>query len=58
MDCSPPGSFVHGILQAILEWVISSSNISLCMCVYVYKTNAGEGVEKEKPSYTIGGNVI
>ena len=23
MDCSPPGSFVHGILQArILEWVI------------------------------------
>ena len=22
MDCSPPGSFVHGILQArILEWV-------------------------------------
>ena len=29
MDCSPPGSFVHGILQArILEWVaISFSNI-------------------------------
>ena len=28
MDCSPPGSFVHGILQArILEWVaISMSN--------------------------------
>ena len=23
MDCSPPGSFVHGILQArILEWVL------------------------------------
>ena len=23
MDCSPPGSFVHGILQArILEWVV------------------------------------
>ena len=22
MDCSPPGSFVHGILQArILEWI-------------------------------------
>ena len=21
MDCSPPGSPVHGILQAILEWV-------------------------------------
>ena len=29
MDCSPPGSSVHGILQArILEWVaISFSNI-------------------------------
>ena len=25
MDCSPPGSFIHGILQArILEWVASS----------------------------------
>ena len=25
MDCSPPGSFVHGILQArILEWVAVS----------------------------------
>ena len=25
MDCSPPGSFVHGILQArILEWVAIS----------------------------------
>ena len=27
MDCSPPGSFVHGILQArILEWVAISSS--------------------------------
>ena len=26
MDCSPPGSFVHGIFQArILEWVAISS---------------------------------
>ena len=24
MDCSPPGSSVHGILQAILEWVAIS----------------------------------
>ena len=25
MDCSPPGSYVHGILQArILEWVAHS----------------------------------
>ena len=27
MDCSPPGSYVHGILQArILEWVAISSS--------------------------------
>ena len=27
MDCSPPGSFIHGILQArILEWVAISSS--------------------------------
>ena len=32
MDCSPPGSSVHGLLQArILEWVaISSSSRSCC----------------------------
>jgi len=24
MDCSPPGSSVHGILQAILDWVAIS----------------------------------
>ena len=29
MDCSPPGSFVHGILQArILEWVAFPSRES------------------------------
>ena len=34
MDCSPPGSSVHGILQArILEWfAISFSNCLLFMC--------------------------
>ena len=30
MDCSPPGSFVHGILQArILEWVATSFSLSM-----------------------------
>ena len=30
MDCSPPGSFVHGILQArTLEWVAISFSIKL-----------------------------
>ena len=29
MDCSPPGSSVHGILQAILDWVaIPSPGVS------------------------------
>ena len=28
MDCSPPGSFVHGILQArILKWVAIPGNL-------------------------------
>ena len=26
VDCSPPGSSAHGILQAILEWVTISSS--------------------------------
>ena len=26
MDCSPPGSSVHGILQGILEWVAMPSS--------------------------------
>ena len=31
MDCSPPGSSIHGILQArILEWVIISSSRGSC----------------------------
>ena len=31
MDCKPPGSSVHGILQAtVLEWVaVSSSRVSI-----------------------------
>ena len=34
MDCSPPGSYVQGILQArILEWIaISFSSLELTMC--------------------------
>ena len=36
MDCSPPGSSVHGIFQArVLEWVaIAFSNILLRRCVF------------------------
>ena len=32
MDCSPPGSSVHGILQArILEWIAISFSRGLCV---------------------------
>ena len=38
MDCSPPGSFVHGIFQArVLEWVsiaFSEKNIYFCFIDY------------------------
>ena len=35
MDCSPPGSSVHGILKArILEWVATS--VFLCLSIYFY----------------------
>ena len=41
MDCSPPGSSVHGIFQArVLEWgTIAFSNyiyIYIYVCIYVY----------------------
>ena len=38
MDCSPPGSSVHGILQAtILEWVASMYvYVYMYVCVYIY----------------------
>ena len=42
MDCSPPGSSVHGILQTrILEWVAISFSIRyllfLCVCMWKFK---------------------
>ena len=39
MDCSPPGSSVHGILQArVLEWVaIAFSNLILAITNYISK---------------------
>ena len=36
LDCSPPGSSVHGILQArILQWVAIA--FSTCMYIYTYE---------------------
>ena len=38
MDCSLPGSSVHGIFQArVLEWgAIAFSGYIVCVCVYIY----------------------
>ena len=38
MDCSPPGSPVHGIFQArVLEWVTNAlSHVYVCVCTYIY----------------------
>ena len=37
MDCSPPGSSVHGILQArILDGVALSFSRTICVYVYIY----------------------
>ena len=38
MDCSLPGSSVHGIFQArVLEWgAIAFSDMYVCMCVCIY----------------------
>ena len=37
MDCSPPGSFVHGIFQAkILEWAAIAFSILISACVICY----------------------
>ena len=38
MDCSPPGSSIHGIFQArVLEWVaIAFSIIYTYICIYLY----------------------
>ena len=46
MDCSTPGSFVHGILQArILEWVAISFSLSMYVdCnLQVFMQFSGEG---------------
>ena len=56
MDCSLPGSPVHGIPQArVLEWgAVALSEWLLSKSLQT--VNAGEGAEKTEPSYTVGGN--
>ena len=36
MDCSPPGSSVHGIFQArVLEWVAIAFSKYICINLYI-----------------------
>ena len=40
MDCSPPGSPVHGIFQArVLEWGAIAFSIFIYMCVKTHTNN-------------------
>ena len=59
IDDSPPGSLVPGILQArTMEWVVIAFSIwsEWLLSESLQTINAGEGVEKREPSYTVGGN--
>ena len=60
MDCSLPGSSIHGIFQArVLEWgAIAFSDQSewpSSKCLQV--ANAGEGMKKRKSSDSSSGNI-
>ena len=55
MDCSPPGSSVHGVLQArILRWVQFSSVIQLCpaLCDPMNCSTPGLPVHHQLPEST------
>ena len=59
MDCSLRGSSVHGISQArVLEWgaVAFFGQSEWLLSKSLQIINAGKGMEKREPSYTIGGN--
>jgi len=58
MDCCPPGSSVHGTLQArVLEWgAIAFSRSGQVSSKTLQITKAGESVERREPSYTVDGN--
>ena len=60
MDCSLPGSSVHGIFQTrVLEWVaIAFSFIPIRVAIKKNRiTNIDEDVDKLEPSCILGGNV-
>ena len=36
MDCSPPGSSIHGIFQARVHLWLSNILLCMCVCIYIY----------------------
>ena len=54
MDCSPPGSSVHGILQAkILQWVaISVRNLSAVQETRIQSLGRDDPLEKETATHS------
>ena len=61
MDCSPPGSSVHGIFQArVLEWVaiaFSSHVLEWLLSKRLEIASVGEDVEERGPLCTVGEGV-
>ena len=54
MDCSPPGSSVHGIFQArVLEWGAIAFSIYMYRCVYIYIERETE-TERQKEFPVMG----
>ena len=59
MDCSPPGSSIHGIFQA--RKTIMKHHLTLVRMAITRKSTNNfnkywGAVEKKEPSYTVGGN--
>ena len=57
MDCSLPGSSIHGILQArVLEWG-AITPVRMTIIQKIEATDACEDMMKREPLYTGGGNL-
>ena len=58
MDCSPPGSSIHGILQArILEWVAICLSKVLCkLTSWICKNGLSSPWEPDRPKIEVQGN--
>ena len=57
MDCSLPGSSIHGILQArVLEWG-AITPVRMTIIQKIEATDGCEDMMKREPFYTLGGNL-